>query len=57
MAAGADASACVYSLVKTAKANGLGPYTYLNALLTIVPGCDYQATLERMEQRMPGMIL
>ena len=51
--AGADASACVYSLVETAKANGLEPYAYLNALLTIVPGSDYRTNPERMEQLMP----
>lgn len=31
---GAKASACVYSLVKTAKANGLNPYKYLDYLLS-----------------------
>ena len=51
--AGADASACVYSLVETAKANGIEPYAYLNALLTIVPGSDYRTNPERMEQLMP----
>lgn len=51
--AGADASACFYSLVEMAKANGLEPYGYLNALLTIVPGSDYRINPERMEQLMP----
>jgi len=30
---GAHASACVYSLVETAKVNGIEPYAYLNMLL------------------------
>jgi hypothetical protein len=30
---GADASAAVYSIVETAKANGLKPYSYLNFIL------------------------
>lgn len=51
--AGADASACVYSLVETAKANGLEPYAYLNALLTLIPGSDYRSNRDRMEQLMP----
>jgi transposase len=51
--AGADASACVYSLVETAKANGLEPYAYLNALLTLIPGSDYRKNPESMERLMP----
>lgn len=50
---GAAASACVYSLVETAKVNGLEPYAYLNALLTIIPGSDFRKNLELMEQLMP----
>jgi len=50
---GADASACVYSLVETAKANGIEPYAYLNTLLTLIPGSDYRKNPESMEQLMP----
>ena len=50
---GAAASACVYSLVETAKVNGLEPYAYLNALLTIIPGSDYRKNPILMEQLMP----
>jgi len=32
---GADASAAVYSMIETAKANGLNPYEYLNLYLKI----------------------
>ncbi len=34
---GAQASAIVYSVVETAKANNLKPYYYLNYLLTVLP--------------------
>jgi len=50
---GANASACVYSLVETAKVNGLEPYAYLNTLLTLIPGSDYRTNTRLMEQLMP----
>jgi len=34
---GANASATLYSIVETAKANGLVPFDYLNYLLTEIP--------------------
>ena len=34
---GAHASACIYSLIETAKANGLDPYRYLRYLFTKIP--------------------
>ena len=34
---GAEASAIVYSIVETAKANNLKPYEYLKYLLTEIP--------------------
>ena len=34
---GAKASANLYSLIETAKANGLEPYAYLKRLLTQLP--------------------
>ena len=38
---GADASAAIYSLVETAKANGLKPFEYLRFLLKSLPtGCS-----------------
>lgn len=39
---GAKASAAVYSLVETAKANGLNVYTYLEYLLMYMPDSDWQ---------------
>ncbi|HOY69055.1 MAG TPA: transposase domain-containing protein, partial [Candidatus Ozemobacteraceae bacterium] len=34
---GADASAALYSIIETAKANDIEPYTYLRLLFTEVP--------------------
>jgi hypothetical protein len=34
---GAQASATLYSIIETAKANGLVPYDYLNYLLSEIP--------------------
>ena len=43
---GADASAAIYSLVETAKANGLKPFEYLRFLLESLPtGCSLQDCL------------
>ena len=43
---GADASAAIYSLVETAKANGLKPFEYLRFLLESLPtGCSPQDCL------------
>lgn len=47
--AGAHASALIYSLVETAKANGLEPYTWLRRVLRKLPSArtvdDYEALL------------
>jgi hypothetical protein len=47
--AGAHASARIYSLVETAKANGLEPYTWLRRTLRLLPAAstsnDYEALL------------
>jgi transposase len=50
---GADASAIVYSIVETAKANNLNVYTYLNYLLLYMPGLDYRNDPELMDDMMP----
>ncbi|MES9091034.1 transposase, partial [Cutibacterium acnes] len=47
---GAKASAVCYSLVETAKLNGLEPYRYLHTLLTQLP---YAETLEQIEALLP----
>ena len=52
---GADSSAIVYSLVETAKANGLDPFAYLNLLLTELPYLGKNPAPDRLEQFMPWM--
>lgn len=50
---GASASAAVYSIVETAKVNGLNVYTYLEYLLMYMPDMDYHNHPEHLEQLMP----
>jgi len=48
--AGANASANLYSLIETAKANGLEPYTYLKTVFTQLPKAT---SLEDIETLLP----
>ena len=50
---GASASAAIYSLVETAKANGLNVYAYLQHLLLYMPGAEWQRYPEELEELMP----
>lgn len=50
---GASASAIIYSLVETAKANHLKPYEYLKFLLTEIPKHMDGSELTFLEQLMP----
>lgn len=50
---GADASACIYSLIETAKANGLDPFKYLQCLLMLIPGSNFQTSENTMNGLMP----
>lgn len=50
---GATASAAVYSLVETAKANGLNVYTYLQYLLIYMPDTDWHNHPEELDMLMP----
>ena len=50
---GARASATCFSLVETAKANGLEPYAYLNQVLGSIGSAD---TLEKLEALLPWNI-
>lgn len=50
---GAEASACVYSLVETAKANGLNPYKYLEFLLSRLPGSNVKTNPKVLDLMMP----
>ena len=48
---GVKASANLYSLIETAKANGLEPYAYLRYVFTELPKAD---TVETIEALLPG---
>ena len=48
---GVTASANLYSLIETAKANGLEPYTYLRYLFTELPKAE---TVDAIETLLPG---
>lgn len=50
---GAKASAAVYSIVETAKANGLNVYTYLEYLLMYMPDTDWHNHPEELDELMP----
>ncbi len=50
---GVKASAILYSLIETAKANQLEPYTYLRRLFTELPKAN---TIEAIEALLPGNI-
>lgn len=47
---GANASANLYSLVETARANGIEPYGYLKTVFTELPNAK---TLEEIEALLP----
>jgi len=51
---GVKASANLYSLIETAKANGLEPYAYLRYLYTELPKAD---TVEHIERLLPGVVM
>ena len=50
---GAESSAIVYSLVETAKANGIEPYGYLLLALSMLPYLGKSPTHEELEKLMP----
>jgi transposase len=51
--AGAKASAMIYSILQTARANGLEPFVYMKYLLTELPKCK---TAEQIEKLLPHKI-
>lgn len=51
--AGAKASAMIYSILQTAKANGLEPYAFMRHLLTELPKCK---TAEELKRLLPYQI-
>ena len=50
---GAAASAAIYSLIETAKANGLNPYRYLTLILEDLPGFPFLQHPEILEMYLP----
>lgn len=50
---GANASATVYSIVETAKTNGLNIFNYLEFLLLYMPDMDYHNGPTALENLMP----
>ncbi len=50
---GAKASAMYYSLIESAKANGLEPFDYLSHILKALPYAD---TVEKLEQLLPWAV-
>ena len=49
---GAEASAIVYSIVETAKANGIDPYNYLLYVLSVLPYYGKSLSHELLEAQM-----
>ena len=43
---GAEASAGIYTLIETAKANGLNPWKYVQYILGDIPGSAFMQYLE-----------
>ena len=50
---GATASAGIYCLVETAKANGLNPTKYIQFILSDIPGSAFMEYPEYLEDYMP----
>ena len=53
---GADSSAIVYSLVESAKANGVDPYSYLLRVLTFMPYLGKTPPNEDLDKLMPWQL-
>ena len=50
---GASTSAGIYTLIETAKANGLNPRKYIQFLLADIPGSSFLQYLELLEDYLP----
>lgn len=50
---GAEASAGVYTLIETAKANGIDPFKYISFILGDIPGTAFMQYPEILEEYMP----
>ena len=54
---GAHASATLYSLIETAKANGLEPFAYLKYLFTMLPVTPQEKLIDLLPHRLDPQIL
>jgi hypothetical protein len=54
---GARASAVMYSLIETAKENGISPYEYLVWLLKAAPGMKLAVNPETIDRLLPEVYL
>ena len=50
---GARASAGIYTLIETAKANGINPTKYIQFILSDIPGSAFLQCPEFLEEYMP----
>ena len=50
---GAKASADIYSIVETAKANGLDVFKYFELLLTVLPSMEFLTNPDILEELLP----
>ena len=50
---GAKSSADIYSIVETAKANGLDVFKYFELLLTVLPSMESLTNLDILEELLP----
>ena len=50
---GAEASADIYSIVETAKANGLDVFKYFELLLTVLPSMTFLTNQDILEELLP----
>jgi len=50
---GAQASAVLYSIIETAKANGINPFDYLAHVFKTAPNCDFPKNLATLNSLLP----
>ena len=53
---GASASAMVYSIVETAKENGLNPFAYLTYIFQNAPNWDIRNNIDRLDHLLPWLV-
>ena len=53
---GAKASAILFSIIETAKENGLNPYNYLTYIFTNAPNWDIHCNIDNLERLIPWFV-